>query len=188
MTAALASNEVSRPSLPAGAVRLLLGGRTTKIEGFLNVDLFEGEGVDIRADASDLSMFKDGEVAELYCSHILEHWPHVKTLSVLREWRRVLQRGGKAHIAVPDFDAVIQAYLKVGLTDWVANMLYGDQIYDLAFHYAPFTFGRLAKLVIDAGFSDVKRVANLPYGLSDCSTLVNTMTRQPVSLNIEATA
>ena len=169
-------------------VRLLLGGRTTHIDGFLNVDLFEGEGVDIRTDVSDLSMFKDGEVVELYCSHILEHFAHVRTVSVLKEWRRVMAKGGKAHIAVPDFDAMIKVYVRHGLTDWIRNMLYGDQIYGLAFHYAPFTFATLAKALMDAGFSDVKRVKSLPYGLKDCSTLLNSITKEPVSLNVEATA
>lgn len=180
--------ELSKPQNPAGAVCLLLGGRTTKIPGFLNVDLFEGENVDIRTDASDLSMFKDGEVSQIYCSHILEHFPHVKTLSVLKEWRRVLKSGGKAYIAVPDFDAMIRIYLRTGLTKWIANMLYGDQIYDLAFHYAPFTFASLAKLISDAGFSDVKRIVDMPYGLKDCSTLVSTHDQTPVSLNVEAVA
>lgn len=188
MTTAPAAVEVSRASRPAGAVRLLLGGRTTHIDGFLNVDLFEGENVDIRTDASDLSMFKDGSVEEIYCSHILEHFHHTKTLDVLKEWRRVLKDGAKAYVAVPDFDAVIRVYQRVGLVKWVANMLYGDQIYDLAFHYAPFTFGSLAKLMTDAGFSDVKRIERMPYGLNDCSTLVDSVEKKSVSLNVEAIA
>ena len=188
MTTAPVAVEVSRAKSPAGAIRLLLGGRTTRIEGFTNVDLYEGPEVDIRTDISDLSMFKDGEVTEMYNSHCLEHFPHVRTLSVLKEWRRVLKNGGKAYIAVPDFDAMVRIYTKTGLTDWVKNMLYGDQIYDLAFHYAPFTFASLAKQVIDAGFSDVKRIKDMPYGLKDCSTLVSTIDRTPISLNIEATA
>lgn len=175
-------------SSPAGAIRLLLGGRTTRISGFTNIDLFDGPDVDIRTDASDLSMFKDGDVQEIYASHILEHFSHLKTVDVLKEWRRVLKRGGKAYIAVPDFDAMIKTYLKHGLTDWVRNMLYGDQIYPLAFHYAPFTFASLAKAIHTAGFSDVRRCLMLPYGLPDCSTLINTETKELVSLNVEAIA
>lgn len=188
MTTAPVAVEVSRAKSPTGDVRLLLGGRTTHIDGFLNVDLFDGENVDIRTDASDLSMFKDGEVLEIYSSHILEHFPHVKTLSVLKEWRRVLKSDGKAYIAVPDFDAMIRIYQRTGLTKWIANMLYGDQIYDLAFHYAPFTFASLAKLISDAGFSDVKRIVNMPYGLKDCSSLLDNVEKKPVSLNVEALA
>lgn len=188
MTTAPVSAEVKDATSPTGAVRLLLGGRTTRIPGFTNVDLFEGPEVDIRTDASDLSMFKDGEAEELYCSHILEHFPHVRTVKVLREWRRVLRKDGKAYIAVPDFDAVIRIYLKMGLCDWVKNMLYGDQIYDLAFHYAPFTFASLAKALTDAGFSDVRRIKDMPYGLRDCSKLIDNLERKPVSLNVEAIA
>jgi len=188
MTIAPVAVDVLKSKSPTGAVRLLIGGRTTKIDGFLNVDLFDGEGVDIRADASDLSMFKDGEVSEIYCSHILEHFPHVRTVSVLKEWRRILSSRSKAYIAVPDFDAMIKIYSKTGLTQWITNMLYGDQIYPLAFHYTPFTFASLAKAVIEAGFSDVKRIKDMPYGVNDCSHLVDTMTKSPISLNVEAIA
>lgn len=183
MATALASKV---KSLPAGAVRLLLGGRDTKLEGFLNVDLYEGDSVDIRSDASDLGMFEAGSVSEIYASHILEHFPHPKTVSVLREWARVLAPGGKAYISVPDFDALVRIYQKHGLVPYVRNMLHGDQGYDLAFHYTIFTFGTLAKACIDAGFSDVKRLLWMPYNLNDCSSNIDTDFKKPVSVTIEA--
>lgn len=175
-----------KPPTVAGAIRLLIGGRTTKIDGFLNVDLFEGEGVDIRTDASDLSMFGDGTVEQIYASHILEHFPHPKTLGVLKEWNRVLKRGAKAYISVPDFDAMVKLYSVYGMTDFIRNMLWGDQIYDLAFHYTGFTYPTLAHLCHQAGFSDVKRIPEMPYNVKDCSHNVDTATRKPISVNVEA--
>lgn len=179
--------EGTKPPTVAGAIRLLIGGRTTRIDGFLNVDLFEGEGVDIRTDASDLSMFGDGAVSEIYASHILEHFHHPKTLNVLKEWGRVLKKGSKAYISVPDFDAMVKLYVSYGMTDFIRNMLWGDQIYDLAFHYTGFTFPTLANLCVKAGFSDVKRIPEMPYGVNDCSHNIDTITRKPISVNVEAT-
>src|ERR1041385_9139863 len=113
--------------------KLLIGGRTTQIEGFTNVDLYEGPEVDIRTDASNLSMIPTGTTEILYASHILEHFSHLKTLDVLKEWCRVLKQGGKAYISVPDFGRVVDLYLKHGLNDFVVNLTWGDQIYDLAY-------------------------------------------------------
>lgn len=179
--------QVNGNSLGAGGtIRLLLGGRTTRIEGFLNVDLFEGENVDIHTDASDLSMVKTGTVEEIYASHILEHFSHTRTVDVLREWNRVLKKGGKLYVSVPDFARMVEIYQKHGLIPWITNMLWGDQIYDLAYHYAPFTAGTLLKSLMDAGFSDAKRIKEMPYGIRDCSHNVDTMERKPISVNVEA--
>ncbi len=184
MTVQLAPEKRDQPSTEP--LRLNLGGRDIIIPGFKTVDLSEEHNVDYRTDVSDLSMFKDGEVDEIYASQILEHFPHVRTVSVLKEWYRVLRKGGKITIGVPDFQRAVDLFLKFGLTNWVTNQLYGDQIYPLAFHYAPFTFGRLALLMNQAGFSNPRRILKMPYGIIDCSALVSNKDQLPVSLNVEA--
>ncbi len=169
-------------------MNLNLGGRDKPIPGFLTVDLYEGEGVHLREDIGVLGGVKDASVDEIYASHCLEHTPHPKTLSVLKNWRRVLKKGAKAYIAVPNFDVMVRLYKQFGLTDFIRNMLYGDQGYPLAYHYTAFTFESLAPLLVEAGFEDVKRIDDMPYGLDDCSALVDNYTRTPISLNVEATA
>lgn len=168
-------------------LKLNLGGRGTKIDGFLTVDLSTEHDVDIRSDVSDLSMFKDGTVDEIYASHVLEHFPHTRTQAVLSEWCRVLRNGGKLFVSVPDFERAIELYGKIGMTDYIVNLLYGDQGYPLAFHYAPFTGARLFSLLNNSGFSDFKRIKWMPYGLNDCSDLVDTYDGKPISLTVEAT-
>ncbi len=166
--------------------KLNLGGRGTKIAGFQTVDLSEEHDVQVKSDVSNLWMFKDNEVDEIYASQILEHFPHVKTESVLKEWYRVLKPGAKITIGVPDFKRAIEIYLEMGLLPWVVNQLYGDQIYPLAFHYAPFTFGTLAAQLARVGFRNVKRLTEMPYGIKDCSANVFNLDGKPVSLNVEA--
>ena len=167
-------------------LKLNLGGRGTRIEGFTSVDLSSEHDVDITADVSNLSIFESGSVAEIYASQILEHFPHVQTLKVLKEWFRVLQKGGRLYIGVPDFQRGVELYRQFGLTDYVTNLLFGDQGYDLAFHYAPFTFGRLAGLLNEAGFRQIKRLTDMPYNLNDCSALRCNADGKSVSLNVEA--
>lgn len=171
----------------AGPLRLMLGGRDQKIEGWTNADLHDGPNVDIRTDISDLTIFKDASVESIYASHCLEHFPHPKTISVLKEWVRVLKVGGVAYISVPDFDAMVKLYEKVGMLDpFIRNMLCGDQGYALAYHYNLFTYASLAASCIEAGFSDVVKIDKMPYGLKDCSKLVDTLTGTPVSVSIKA--
>lgn len=172
----------------AGGLRLNLGGRDTVIPGFKTVDLHEGPTVDYVTDIAQLGMFDDGSVDEIYASHCLEHFPHPKTLEVLKEWRRVLKIGARCFISVPDVDAAIKFILKEGLNDFARNLLWGDQGYDLAFHYTGFTLASLSKLLFKAGFSDIRRAKWMPYGIRDCSRLVDTYYKEPISLTVEATA
>ena len=167
-------------------MKLNLGGRDKPIQGFKTVDRYDG--ADINCDISKLDCVESGSVEELYASHCLEHFSHTKTIEVLKEWRRVLRPNAKAYIAVPDFDAVVSLYQKFGMNAFLRNFLFGDQGYDLAYHYTAFTFPTLAAALVESGFSDVKRISKMPYGLRDCSTLVDTFTQQPMSLNVEAIA
>lgn len=175
-------------SAVAEGLRLNLGGRDTVIPGFKTVDLRKGPSVDLVADIADLKMIDTGTVDEIYASHCLEHFTHVKTAAVLREWRRVLRPGASCWISVPDFEAAVRLFQKEGMTDFIVNLLWGDQGYGLAYHYAGFTFPRLAALLALAGFEDVKRQKWMPHKIADCSRLVDTATLQPISLTVEAIA
>ena len=167
---------------------LNLGSRTRSVESFANMDIDAHPGVDFVGDVSDLSRFSDGSIPEIFASHILEHFPHTKTLDVLKEWFRVIEPGGKLHVAVPDFERAAELYLSLGLSDWVNRFLMGDQEYKTAYHYNLFDEGKLTKLLKEAGFSDSFRVESFPIGEDyDCSNLASTHDGEPVSLNMIAT-
>lgn len=181
--------KIKRPLPPDGqTLKLMLGGRDQLIAGFWNMDVHEGDNVDIQGDISDLSQFKDGSVSEIYASHCLEHFPHVRTVQVLKEWRRVLPKGGKAFISVPDMDYIMGHYAKYGLTEWFRNILWGDQGYTEEFHYNGFNFATMAKTLYLAGFDDIKRIEVMPYKLNDCSKLRMSSDGKLISLSVEATA
>lgn len=163
------------------------GSKSARIPGFLNVDLRVGPDTDIVEDASDLKSVASSSAREIYASHILEHFSHTKTVDVLKEWRRVLKNGGKCYVSVPDFDKMVNLYKSHGMVDFVRNLLYGDQGYDLAYHYTSFTFASLAKACYEAGFSDIKRIQEMPYGLKNCSKLVDTVTGSLIFVHVEAT-
>jgi len=169
-------------------VKLNLGGRESRIDGFLNIDLCPGETVDIASDISDLAMFKDGSVSEIYASHCLEHFSHKKTVVVLSEWRRVMKNGGKVYISVPSFDVLVKLFRERGMTLWIMSMLYGDQDDKFGFHYVGFTYPWLLRCLSLAGFSNGREIKDMPYGVRDRSKLVETGSYKPVSINVEAVA
>jgi SAM-dependent methyltransferase len=72
-------------------LRALLGG------GHVTADL-EDPRASVRMDVTDIP-FADGSFDVVYCSHVLEHVPDDR--KAVREFRRVLRRGGWALIAVP---------------------------------------------------------------------------------------
>lgn len=156
-----------------------------RIPGFLTVDLRDSEQTDVISDISNLSWTGNETVDKIYCSNALEHFHIWKTLDVLKEWYRVLKKGGRMFISVPDFDAVVKLYLKFGLTDWVKYIVWGDQKGPLNYHYINFTYPTLSALMIDAGFRDVKRVLKFPFGVRDASMHRDCLMNMPVSLNVE---
>lgn len=168
-------------------LKLNLGSRNRDIPGFKGMDIDQHEGVDFVGDISDLSMFESGSVGEIYASHVLEHFPHTKTLDVLKEWARVLTPGGILYVAVPDFKRAVEIYQKHGFCSWVQNFLMGDQGYKTAFHYAIFDEKKLREQLILAGFSEASRVVEFQVGnKNDCSRMVFSYDNQPVSLNMVA--
>lgn len=174
-------------------MKLHIGCKGPALPGFKRLDLVQwgdhgGTHVDYIQDAKDLSNIESGSCDELYCSNVLEHFPHVETVSVLKEWRRVLCPGGKAWISVPDIMASIELVKRAPAAMWPIYLLYGDQAAPLHYHYINFSFPMLARMCMDAGFSDIKRIKDMPYGLADASCYQDNHYKIPISLNVEVTA
>lgn len=176
----------------AEALRLNLGGAGEgfldgRIPGFKTVDLRSVKATDIVSDVKNLSFCEDASVAEIYASNILEHFPHTETVSVLKEWCRVLIPKGKLWLSVPDFEACVRIYNQTGLAPWLQYLLWGDQKHPQNFHYINFTFQMIGPLLVKAGFSDYKRVDHLPFGIKDASEHRANVDDLPICLNLEVT-
>ncbi len=166
-------------------MRLHIGSKGPAIPGFTKLDAVQWGDIEYVQDAANLSNFETGSIDEIYCSHILEHFKKAETVPVLAEWARVLRPGGAAYISVPDFDALVKVYQAYGgFTEFMQDWLHGGQEYPTAFHYRSFTYPMLAALMTKAGFADVKRLPEMPYGLGDCSTLLDSITKKPISISV----
>jgi len=74
--------------------------RCAKIDGYSRV---------IMADVRHLP-FDDHSVDEIYASHLLEHFGVNDIIPLLREWLRVMRKGGTLTIRVPNMRAIANAY------------------------------------------------------------------------------
>ena len=145
-------------------MKLNIGAGDTVVDGFKPIDRKLG------SEAYPLD-YADGSVEEIRASHILEHFPQGDTVSVLREWGRVLQSGGVLRVAVPDLDKCITDRKN---QNW-HRYLMGGQTDENDFHKSLFTESMLRDAMMQAGFTDI-----VPWESdnTDCASM-------PISLNLE---
>jgi ubiquinone/menaquinone biosynthesis C-methylase UbiE len=103
-------------------------------------------GADLRLVAADGSLpLGHGEVDLVWCSEVLEHVPD--TLAFLTEIRRVLQRGGRLLVTVPDHGRFKRTLLALA---------HYDAHYDpLGDHVRFYTRRSLTRVLHATGFEDV---------------------------------
>jgi SAM-dependent methyltransferase len=98
---------------------------------WVTVDAFTA--ADVRAEMWALP-FADGEVAEIWSSHALEHLAVADTDRTLAEWLRVLRPGGTATIQVPNLDYAARYWLEHPSDPWALAILFGNQRHEGEFH------------------------------------------------------
>jgi len=137
-------------------IRLNLGAGHLAKPGYLNVDARPLEGIDVVADVAHLP-FEKGSVAEVYSSHMLEHFP-VEALrsTLLPYWVSLLRAGGRFVAVVPDMETMISEYVAGTFSfEELREVTYGSQEYDGDFHYTGFSQASLRALLEEAGLADV---------------------------------
>lgn len=82
-------------------MKLNLGAGATKIEGYLNVDILELEGVDIVCDVTKGLPLEKDSVDEIYAAHFVEHIDD--TVGLMKEIYRVCKNGALVRFKMPYF-------------------------------------------------------------------------------------
>jgi len=137
--------------------KLHIGCGNRYIPGFVHIDVRKLPHVDYVTSADKLAMFGDNSVDLIYCCHILEHFPRQQTEQVLKEWYRVLRVGGILRLAVPDFEKLVEVYLKTKDMKLVLGSLVGRQDYPENTHYMVFDFTSLSEILQRVGFKNIHR-------------------------------
>ena len=143
----------------ADTTKLNIGAGPRKIPGYLSVDLY-APNADVIAPADNLP-YDDNTVAEIYCSHMIEHLLPAEQESALKEWRRVLAPGGTLTIRCPNFDLYLQDYLSVPPAErldkpHLLRNIFGFRNTDGQCHHDGFTPERLQHDLSKAGFEVVE--------------------------------
>jgi len=93
-------------------MKLDIGCGKNKKEGFIGVDQYAMEGVDVvLVIGKDVWPWDDDSVEEIHASHFLEHLTQDERVHFMNEAFRVLKPGGKATVITPH---------------WASNRAYGD--------------------------------------------------------------
>ncbi len=133
-------------------LRLNLGcGRDVR-EGFLNLDLFSTDERVIKMDIRKLG-FPDNSVDLILASDVLEHFSHRETDSLLKEWGRVLKKGGILIIRCPSLRLQAKAYISGAWdADIASYMIFGGQTNPGDYHCIAFDEASIRKHLTQSGF------------------------------------
>jgi predicted SAM-dependent methyltransferase len=168
--------------------KLHIGGQS-QAEGWEVLDANPGPAVNHVGDARDLGRFAENTFAELYASHVVEHFDYKNDLlATLKEWRRVLAPGGTLYVSVPDLDVLARLFLDRSALSFqdrfmVMRMIFGGHMDKYDYHLVGLNEEFLTDLLRAAGFTDTRKVSE--FGLfRDTSTMI--FKGVAISLNIVA--
>ncbi len=165
--------------------KLEIGVGDYRLAGFETLSIIGGSHVDYVLDASKRLPFEDETFESVYASHVLEHIAWYKTEETLREWVRILKRGGRLEVWVPDGLKICQALIEAELEGkdrtyldgwykfnpdrdpcvWAAGRMftYGDGSGDITspnWHRALFTPRYLRVLFEKVGLKDIRGLSH----------------------------
>jgi predicted SAM-dependent methyltransferase len=106
-------------------LKLYVGSRDYKPEGYLTVDIDATRNPDIVADITKRLGVDSGSVDEIVAGHVLEHieWPD--SFKALAEFARALKPGGVLKIAIPDMTALVRMAMAGDSAFHVMGLIYG---------------------------------------------------------------
>ena len=140
-----------------GKLNLHLGCGAVNHPKFINIDAFPHPHVHYVQKIDNLKRFKAETVDLIYAAHCLEHFKYHHTMDVLKEWRRVLKKGGIIRLSVPDFDKLLAIFLENNNDpDTILPQVMGGQENQYNFHLTILNRVNLSRLLYSAGFSNIR--------------------------------
>lgn len=141
--------------------QLHLGCGKRNIPGFINVDIQEYPHIHYKADIKSLPMFEDNSIDLIYTSASFQYFDREEGEKALREWHRVLKKGGILRISTVDFDRLVEVYQKYNNNiDLIIGPMYGKIPLgdDCGYLYHKIVYNGKAfrELLEKSGFVDIK--------------------------------
>lgn len=104
--------------------------------------------------------FEEDSVDKILVVNTFEHFSIHEGKELLKEWYRILRRGGILLTDVPDLIGTFKLLEKAKSLDemnWAIRLIYGSQKNPYSFHKWGYTFATLFKLLSDIGFKNIER-------------------------------
>ena len=140
-------------------IKLHLGCGKRSIPGFVHIDKAKFDHVDYVHDIRSLPMIKDESVSLIYACQVLEYFDLEESIKVLKEWKRVLCKGGLLRLSVPNFKTICDLYLAGIDLEFFLGTLYGkinDGNNGYIYHRTTFDKKTLKKLLLETGYDSPK--------------------------------
>ena len=141
------------------SINLHLGCGKRNIPGFINIDKANYKHIHYTRNVDNLSIFKNNSVDMIYASHVLEYFDIHETKKVLREWKRVLKKGGLLRLSVPNIQALIQVYKKTKNIEKIIGPLFGRMKSGkkIIYHKYVHDYMSLTKILKSLKFRNIKK-------------------------------
>ncbi|HRS01990.1 MAG TPA: glycosyltransferase, partial [Bacteroidota bacterium] len=158
----ISNNEVKIPlennhnSIIYKPLMLHLGSQGVVLDGFENLDAQPQSSKEIQCDVRQLP-YSNESVDMILAIDLLQVYSHRETDAVLKEWVRVLKKGGSMVLSVPDLKRILNDYYSGNLPISEANQyIFGKQANDYDYHYNGFDDMSLQKHLQSAGLQIVE--------------------------------
>jgi predicted SAM-dependent methyltransferase len=101
--------------------------------------------------------YDDNSCDVIYGSHLLEYFDRQEVVEVLKEWHRVLRKGGVLRVAVPNFSMLASLYTNKEISlNQVIGPLFGRWNDPPVYHKTTYDFQSLKDVLMSCGFEDVQ--------------------------------
>jgi predicted SAM-dependent methyltransferase len=182
------------------ATKLHLGCGKKYIPGYINIDCDENPSCDYNENIKNL-WHPENTVDVIYCCHAFEYFDRIEAIEVLKNWHKVLRKGGILRLSVPDFEGIVKVYQKYGNLEHqgILGPLFGrweieaQKERTFLFHKTVYDFNSLKNMLESVGFTNVRRYdrdkTEHAYIDDYSAAYIPHMNRSGilVSLNVEAT-
>lgn len=129
---------------------LVIGAGERRIEGATHHDVQDLPGIDIVCDFWDIPT--KVKYDEIHMTHFLEHFPMAKTQDVLKLVKKLMKKGGRLYIEVPNFYWHALRIIANPLDRQIVEYAFGGQLNEWDYHYNGFTPDLLHEDLVVAGF------------------------------------
>lgn len=137
--------------------KLDIGSGSKPRSGYMRHDIRPLEGIDIVCDAKKFPEEYYDSFDEVFASNVLEHFNRFEVKHVLKEWTKLVRKGGIIDIVVPDVREICRQFvdekIDIGFFSYV---MFGGNDYEFNIHKYGFDIALLQEWLQELGFEIIK--------------------------------